>query len=276
MESGVVIGYDQTPSSERALAEAAAQAARRGAGLTVVHALHHAPTSPGSTTQDVAEEGAERVRARYPDVPVEARSRAGSAATVLADLSSEADLLVVGHRGRGGFSGLRLGSAALRTVARAACPTIVVRGDEHEARGVLVAAVDMEESADEILDFAFTEAAQRGARLKVVSAWEILMSWAYAGDTGQLDRASSEATTRAQAAFTRLLEPWSAKYPDVATDHELIEGSPTAVLTSATTYADLIVVGARRRQGHHGLHIGPVAHTLLLHSDCPVAVVPHG
>jgi nucleotide-binding universal stress UspA family protein len=290
MPFGVVVGYEQTSSSERALAEAAGEAARRGVALTVVHAFHHAPTSsppyevpagdgtaPGSVAQDIAEDGAERVRARHPGLTVQPRSLAGSAPAVLGDQSSDADLLVVGHRGRGGFSGLRLGSVAQRTLARAGCPTMVVRGGEHAARGTVVAAVDIGDRAEEILDFAFTEAAQRGARLKAVSALEILWPRAYAGDTGQLSRASSRTAERAKAALARLLEPWRAKYPDVVTDHELVEGSPTAALTAVTTYSDLIVVGARRRGGgHQGMRVGPVAHTLLLHSDCPVAVVPHG
>ncbi|MFI1865309.1 universal stress protein [Streptomyces jumonjinensis] len=38
--------------------------------------------------------------------------------------------------------------------------------------------------------------------------------------------------------------------------------------------ADLLVVGAPRRAGHFGLQLGPVAHTLLHHALCPVAVVP--
>jgi hypothetical protein len=55
--------------------------------------------------------------------------------------SASADLLVVGHRGRGGFASMQLGSVALRTVARAARPILVVRGAEHEARGLVLAAL---------------------------------------------------------------------------------------------------------------------------------------
>ena len=187
-----------------------------------------------------------------------ARSIAGPAPAALVEEASGADLLVLGQRGLGGLGrfggfrgpagfggGLRPGSAALRTVARAACPAMVVRGSEHRTRGTVVAAVTVGADAEELLDFAFAEAAARGARLKAVSAMENHWSRMFARDAGQAGRA--------EQALEQLLEPWPDRYPGVVTDHELIEGSPTTFLTGATTYADLIVVGVRRRAGgRHG------------------------
>lgn len=288
MNQDVAVGYDQTRFSAFALEVAAAEAERRGAGLTVVHAYRHGPVAWPPYEMPVVEgemdmkaliiagEGADRVRSRHPDLPIHPRAEAGSAPSVLADLSPGADLLVVGHRGHGVFGSQQLGSVALRTLTRAACPTIVARGAEGASRGVVLAAVDLGDVAEETLDFAFTEAAQRGARLKAVSALEILWPWAPSGDTGQLTRASSQVRERAEAALERLLGPWRAKYSDVPVEREVVEGAPTVILTNATTYADLVVVGAHRRgHGHRGVRLGPIAHTLLLNADCPVAVVPH-
>lgn len=273
MKPGVVVGYDRTESGECALDEAAAEAARRAVGLTVVHASHHGHAGP---LPGIAQEGADRARSRHPGLTVDPRAEDGPAASVLADASDGADLLVVGHRGHGGFAGLQLGSVALRTVTRAVCPTMVVRGSEHEPRGVVLAAVDVGETAEETLDFAFAEAVQRGARLKAISALEILWPWAPPGDAGDLDRASNRAREHADAVLERHLLPWRAKYPGAPAEYEVVEGAPTQILTDATTYADLVVVGARRRgHGHSGVRVGPIAHTLLLHADCPVVVVPH-
>ncbi|MEZ0110156.1 nucleotide-binding universal stress UspA family protein [Catenulispora sp. EB89] len=294
MRSGVVVGYDQTPPGERALAEAAGEADRRGVVLTVVHALHREPSeqpeqpepfdsgsdSAETSAHDLAEQAADRVRAGHPGLTVEARTVAGPVPAVLAEQSAEAELLVVGQHGHGGRNGLHLGSVALRAVARAVCPSLVVRGSEHRTRGTVLAAVDVGHAAEEILAVAFEEAALRGARLKVVTALEAFWARVSVGEEGPLGRAPSPAAERAEDALQQFLKPWPARYPHVETDHELIEGSPTVFLTGATTYADLIVVGIHRGTDEgddtpHSARVGPVAETLLLHSDCPVAVVPH-
>jgi nucleotide-binding universal stress UspA family protein len=51
----------------------------------------------------------------------------GHPAQVLVDAAADAALLVVGSRGRGGFTGMLLGSASQHVIARAACPVVVVR-----------------------------------------------------------------------------------------------------------------------------------------------------
>ncbi len=65
------------------------------------------------------------------------------------------------------------------------------------------------------------------------------------------------------------------------TDHSAVrvrrvtaEGPAHSVLVRRSAAADLVIVGARRRRGHLGLQIGRVAHTLLHHANCPVAILP--
>ena len=52
------------------------------------------------------------------------------------------------------------------------------------------------------------------------------------------------------------------------------EGHARAVLSDASRDADLLVIGARRRQRHFGLQLGRVTHGVLHHSACPVVIVP--
>jgi nucleotide-binding universal stress UspA family protein len=51
----------------------------------------------------------------------------GNAAKLLIDLSGEADVLVVGSRGRGGFAGMLLGSVSQNVAAHARCTVVVAR-----------------------------------------------------------------------------------------------------------------------------------------------------
>ena len=55
----------------------------------------------------------------------------GNAAQVLLDVARDADLLVVGSRGHGGFTGALLGSVSQHCVHHAPCPVVVVRGHVH-------------------------------------------------------------------------------------------------------------------------------------------------
>ncbi|MFI1030046.1 universal stress protein [Streptomyces sp. NPDC020951] len=66
------------------------------------------------------------------------------------------------------------------------------------------------------------------------------------------------------------------KDPPAAVDlhRRTVEGPARRVLLDASHEADLLVVGARRNPGHLGLQLGRVAHAVLHHSACAVAVVP--
>jgi nucleotide-binding universal stress UspA family protein len=71
----------------------------------------------------------EEFRAEVPDneVPIETRLLEGSAADGLVAESRDADLVVVGTRGRGGFSSLLLGSVSAEVAHHARCPVVLVR-----------------------------------------------------------------------------------------------------------------------------------------------------
>lgn len=161
---GIVVGVDDSPGARKALAWAVTEARLRAAVLRVVHvqrgewaaplyfpsqhALPGLPTGavgePSSAdlknvlqAQDVLRE-AERGRAeQLVDEVVREVGAAGveveptvvqerHPADALVELSSDADLLVVGSRGRGGFGGLMLGSVTHALVLHATCPVVVV------------------------------------------------------------------------------------------------------------------------------------------------------
>ncbi|WP_307870182.1 universal stress protein [Saccharopolyspora endophytica] len=142
INSGVVVGLDTSASSLRALIVAAEEAERRNAVLHVVRAwsMRTAPRpadcppnavpSTEAFQQEVERETAKIVADKLGDPPkvtVEIHVVHSPSPQALLSASKGADLLVVGHRGRGGFSGLMLGSVAEQCVRHAACPVLVVR-----------------------------------------------------------------------------------------------------------------------------------------------------
>src|SRR6185312_13534762 len=168
MKRTIVIGYDQSPSSERALAQAGRESAWRDGGVTVVTGFHwfavaapvaYIPADVESSLKDVADktaaDGAQWLRQSYPGMTVDSAAISGPIADALAEASRDADLLVLGNRGRGGFTGLLLGSVSLRTLTLASCPTMIVRGSPREPTDSVVLALDIESPADEVIEFAF-------------------------------------------------------------------------------------------------------------------------
>jgi nucleotide-binding universal stress UspA family protein len=289
MKPTVIVGYDRSLCSDRALALAGHEAAWRDGAAIVVNVFHFvAATNPvgyiPSNVQTVLEQtadeftsaGAESLRRRHPDMAVDSKVVTGPTAEALAEVSRDADLLVLGNRGRGGFTGLLLGSVSMRALTLASCPTMIVRGTPRDPVGTVVLALDCEDPGEELMDFAFTEASLRKARLRVVTAWDPGLTGVkeVAADDGLL-QAKAHALADIRTDLERRLNPWHAKHPDVHLVVEVAEGGPGAVLTALSQSTDLIVVGAHRRaDGHLGMRPGPTVHTLLHHADCPVVVVP--
>ena len=107
----------------------------------------------------------------HPRVAVTAEVADGSAAIILRERARAARLMVLGSRGDGGFADLLLGSTTVAVSAHAHCPVVVVRGEDEPAGGPVVAGVDGSDCALLALEYAFEQAAARGARLRVVRAW---------------------------------------------------------------------------------------------------------
>jgi nucleotide-binding universal stress UspA family protein len=141
--AGIVVGVDGSTGSHEALEWAAKQAVQQHAPLTVltVHPVvasawtgnpvvygHDLPEQ--EKARQAAEEATAKVMSELGDqqpASVTVNATSGFVVKELISASQDADLLVVGSRGSGGFAALALGSVTTQVVAHAHCPVVVVR-----------------------------------------------------------------------------------------------------------------------------------------------------
>ncbi|MEU1850650.1 universal stress protein [Streptomyces sp. NPDC019990] len=288
MELPLVVGVDGSDGSLLAVDWAVDEAARHGLPLRLVHGslweryegLAPSIGADRPTGQVMADHivacAAERAGRRNPDVKMSTDVLLDDGADALLHAGNNATALITGSQGRSELTGLLLGSVSLAVAARAHCPVIVVRGDKAGLTGtherILLGAGDPGTS-EEAARFAFREAQARGCVLDVVRAWR-RPAPGTAGTAAPAEAPDRDHQERTRAELDGLLREASAEHPGVRLRPTVTEGPARRVLVHRSAAADLVIVGARRRQGHFGLQLGRVAHTLLHHADCPVAVVP--
>lgn len=266
----LVVGLDGSEGSLEAVDWAADEAVRHQVPLHLLHAARQ-----DRRASDLVDAAAERARKGAPTVRLSSEVLHADAASALVDRGRNAFALVLGARGLTDLAGMLLGSVSLAVAARADCPVVVVRGaaEHRDGRfGSVVVGVEDGEGSGTAVEFAFREARVRRCRLDAVHAWSTPF------DTLATPRAMSwalEAHRRppAQVLDDALRGP-AERYGDTEVTRRVTEGPARQVLLQAASGADLLVVGARRRQGHVGLQLGLINHGVLHHAPCPIAVVP--
>ncbi|MEU4952753.1 universal stress protein [Streptomyces lavendulae] len=253
-----------------------------------------------------------------PELPREVRYEAleGSVPEALRVIAAEAapTMLVMGSRGRGGFATLLLGSNSRAVATTATCPVVVVPHADRDApgdgngegngegngggngggngaarphgagasAGRVVLGLHAAETPEDVLLFAFAEAAARGTTVQVVSAYavppgptlivdspfQVIPPEALADD-GDAVPAERE-MLRSQ---TQRLAPLRTRYPDVPVEQAAVPGDAAGRLVDASRTAALVVVG-RHHPRRRSLLMGSVANAVLQHAHGPVAVVP--
>jgi len=207
------------------------------------------------------------------DLPIDATVGHGGPAEVLLEASESAALLVIGSRGRGGFTRLLLGSTSTQCATHASTPTVVVPGDAEPKRAErILVGCDGSPNSMMALRWAIQFAAPGGT---VVVAWV----WdatplAVGADAFFFPDASDLAAER----FHHLVDTVAdlATAGDVTLEREFIRGTPRSVLAGQAEDADLVVVGARGHGAVGAALLGSVSTWLLHHVHRPIAVLPIG
>ncbi|MFG3193410.1 universal stress protein [Streptomyces omiyaensis] len=281
----VVAGVDGSEEALSAALWAAEEAFLRRSALFLVHAtdtdalaryLFQAEIEESRRTgREVLDHAAETVSAHHPEVTVLKELSARPPSEALRHAAALSGTIVVGHRGRGGFASLLLGSVGLRTAATASRPVIVVRGHAETAHpGVVLAGIRDDHDLG-CARAAAREALLRGQPLRLLHVWRT--AWPRgertAPRTGPCHQADDR--VRVQSRTTGLLRE---EFPDLKIETEGVKNpSVPGALVEASRDADLLVVGGRRAPDYLGPTLGRTTLALLQHAHCPVELVPrHG
>jgi len=279
----IIVGTDGTDASAAAVTWAAGEAQRRRLPLRIVYVFdwdwRQSRFEVGTEFIDAARNLADAVvaaaydhaRQAAPDANISTDTLVGHATPQLLEISHDAELLVLGSRGRGGFTGLLLGSVSRRLATHAACPVVVVPG-HTVGDGPVVAGVDDSSAAGEVLAAAFRAAADRGRPLTVVHSYlpPVPIWLTDRMPAAPITYPQQEAADRAR--LDERLAPLRAKYPDVPVETVLTHFSAAAVLVDASRSAQLVVVGGGAVGAVSRALLGSTVLQLLHHSACPVLI----
>ncbi|MFC4997106.1 universal stress protein [Dactylosporangium cerinum] len=275
-----MVGIDGSAASLGAARWAAHEAKLRGTPLEIVHVAgtpqpYDVPDDP---RRDVAVEAAVEVRMWQPGIKVTTATWQCNPTAALIERSRHAALIVVGSRGQGGFSALRIGSVGAQLSGHARCPVLVVHHADRWAapaaalpqHGRIVVGADGSVPAAHALEHAFLEATLRRTPLTVMRAWQA----PHHRHGRTPDLAQIQAAEEQHLAAD--VEPWAAKFPDVAVDLRTERGNAAAVLLAAGQDAIMVVLGARGRDGFDALRLGSVTQQVLHHATGAVLIVHAG
>ena len=237
MESNIVVAVDGSPESDAAVTWAAREGAMRDAPVTLMHVISpvmvSVPVEPMFNPPDWYEHSARHIvehaektlqSAWTGSRPAEVRTVTARATVVpaLVAASKEAQMVVVGNRGRGRLARLVLGSVSSGLLHHAHCPVAVIRAvaDTHEADSPIVVGIDGSPASEAAIALAFDEASRRNVELLALHAWSDV------GIDLMLDTDWHQYQDQGRALLTERLAGWQKQYSDVCVHQRTVCDEP--------------------------------------------------
>ncbi|MEU4893875.1 universal stress protein [Streptomyces sp. NPDC044780] len=277
MGTPITVGVDGFPESPRAAHWAAREALLRDLRLRLVHAWSLlSPAAPAFSPEEDRNYWAQRLltdlvgelRDAHPGLRVTAELVPRETVPALLAAARDAEMLVLGSRGRGTPGGFLLGSTGRHLLAYGERPVVMVHADDSPLTADVTVGVSLRRPDEAALRFAFDAAARRGGVLRAVHADA---DAAAAEESGPADAAGGPTD-----ALDAALRPWREKYPGVPVAEVLVPERPPPGMVHAARGSGLLVLGREEREPGPVPYLGSVIHAAVHHAPCPVAVVPCG
>ncbi|WGY04531.1 universal stress protein [Nocardioides sp. QY071] len=280
----IVVATDGTERSAGALRYAVHEARRRAVALRIVHVAPPAALSEPmfGFAPEIAEDLRAHGRTVLADAEATARSlgtdlsietvlAAGAQADELVAAAGDGQMVVLGRETRSAVRRLLTGATTATVAGRTSVPTVVVPADwqlvEH---GRMVVGIESEDCARPLLGRAFERAAQRGAELVVIHAWDLPVPYSDVIDPHRYVREWRAAGAKL---LSTVLEEWRRAYPGVAVETVVVHGQAAQALVEGSEASDLLLIGRRPHGPLHWAHLGATARSVLRASHVPVEVV---
>jgi nucleotide-binding universal stress UspA family protein len=288
---GIVVGVDGSPSSDQAVRWAAREAEMRNVPLSLVHIVERPPWGmlalgggavppPTETSEWRKTEGEEIISAAVKLAEDSVKNASllqvhvevyfSATGTALFDLSTQAQMIVVGCRGHGRLERVLLGSVSAGLIHHAHCPVAVIHDEMSVAwqpsRLPVVVGIDGSPDSELATAIAFDEASWRGVELIAVHAW----SDAHVSDIPSIEWSAQQAV--GEEALAERLAGWRERYPDVVVRRKIVLDAPARQLLEEAESAQLLVVGSHGRGGFSGMLLGSVSTAVAQAARVPVIV----
>jgi nucleotide-binding universal stress UspA family protein len=278
----VLVAYDGSGSALRAVNWALTEAASSGRPLTLAHvmrwplpevdALHlaasiHDPGHARQAANDLVRAAVARCRQAAPEITIRGETLTGGAIDLLAKLSTEASLLVLGASGQTDSSQVLLGSSASELIRRVTVPVAVIRDDDRAPAKAVVIGVDGSPAGERAVRAGFDLAARRHLRVTALHAWSDLPLEALGI---RPDDDSAPGPEDGAALLATQLSEVRRLYPQVQVDEVVVLDRPTRALLDLAVGAALLVVGRHGRARTADTPLGSVCHAVLHYAPCPV------
>ena len=282
---GIVVGVDGSQESHAAVRWAAREAQTWGVPVTLMNVVTPVvmswPATPLQETISACEvQNADDLLSHARQILLgefgtgntpEVRSQVCFSGVVaaLVDASKNANMIVVGTRGRGAIGRALLGSVSTGLLHHAQCPVAVVHSREGrlpDAHSPVVVGIDGSPTSEAAVAIAFDEASRRQAELIAIHVWSDVGVFPTLGMDWRLYE------ERGHEILAERLAGWQERYPDVRIRRIVECDRPARWFIEHSKDAQMVVLGSHGRGGFAGMLLGSVSSAVAQSVDIPVIV----